>query len=76
MRRTGNDSGSMLRYLDTTPMAEQLERAIQALRQAEATDQGPAAPINQQRVAILEKVRPAVVAQPATRTCAAIRASR
>jgi hypothetical protein len=50
----------MLRYLDTTPVAEQLERAIHALRQAEATDQGPAAPINQQRVAILEKVRPAV----------------
>jgi hypothetical protein len=60
VRRTGSDSGSMLRYLDTTPMAEQLERAIHALRQAEATDQGPAAPINQQRVAILEKVRPAV----------------
>ena len=60
VRRTGNDSGSLLRYLDTTPMAEQLERAINALRQAEATDQGPAAPINQQRVAILEKVRPAV----------------
>ena len=60
VRRTGNDSGSMLRYLDTTTMAEQLERAVQALRQAEATDQGPAAPINQQRVAILEKVRPAV----------------
>ncbi len=60
VRRTGNDSGSMLRYLDTTPVADQLERAIHALRQAEATDQGPAAPINQQRVAILEKVRPAV----------------
>jgi hypothetical protein len=60
VRRTGNDSGSMLRYLDTTSLAEQLERAIHALRQAEATDQGPAAPINQQRVAILEKVRPAV----------------
>jgi hypothetical protein len=60
VRRTGNDSGSMLRYLDTTTMAEQLERALQSLRQAEATDQGPAAPINQQRVAILEKVRPAV----------------
>ena len=27
-RRTGNDSGSMLRYLDTTPLAEQLDRAI------------------------------------------------
>lgn len=59
-RRTGNDSGSMLRYLDTTPLAEALERAISALRQAEATDQGPAATINQSRIAILEKVAPSV----------------
>jgi hypothetical protein len=60
VRRTGSDSGSMLRYLDTTAVSEQLERAIHALRQVEATDQGPALLINQQRVAILEKVRPAV----------------
>ena len=59
-RRTGNDSGSMLRYLDTTPLAEQLDRAIAALRQAEDTDQGPAAQINQQRIAILEKVAPSL----------------
>lgn len=59
-RRTGNDSGSMLRYLDTTPLAESLERAIAALRQAESTDQGPAGPINQLRIAILEKVGPSV----------------
>lgn len=59
-RRTGNDSGSMLRYLDTTPLAEALERAIVALRQAEATDHGPAATINQSRIAILEKVAPSV----------------
>ncbi len=59
-RRTGNDSGSMLRYLDTTPLSEQLEGAIVALRQAENTDQGPAAPINQQRIAILEKVGPSI----------------
>jgi len=59
-RRTGNDSGSMLRYLDTTPLAEALERAIVALRQAETTDQGPAAPINQLRIAILEKVSPSI----------------
>ena len=50
----------MLRYLDTTPLAEQLERAVAALRQAQDTDSGPAAPINQQRVAILERVRPAI----------------
>ena len=59
-RRTGNDSGSMLRYLDTTPLADALDRAIAALRQAEATDQGPAAPINQLRIAILEKVSPSI----------------
>ncbi len=59
-RRTGQDAGSVLRYLDTTPLSDQLERAIAALRQAETTDQGPAALINQHRVAILEKVRPAV----------------
>jgi hypothetical protein len=60
VRRAGTDAGSMLRYVDTTPLAESLERAIHALRSAEATDLGPAAPINQQRIAILEKVRPAV----------------
>lgn len=60
VRRTGQDAGSMLRYVDTTPVAESLERAIVALRGAEATDQGPGAAINQQRIAILEKVRPAI----------------
>ena len=59
-RRTGNDSGSMLRYLDTTPLADQLERAVASLRQVEYTDQGPAGPINQLRIAILEKVSPSV----------------
>ncbi len=59
-RRTGNDSGSMMRYLDTTPMSDQLDRAIASLRQAEGTDQGPAASINPLRVAILEKIRPAI----------------
>jgi len=60
VRRTGQDSGSMLRYIDTTPLIDQLDRALIALRQAEVTDSGPAAPINQQRIAILEKVRPAI----------------
>ena len=59
-RRTGTDSGSMLRYLDTSQLADQIDRAILSLRQAENTDQGPAGPINQQRIAILEKVRPSV----------------
>jgi hypothetical protein len=59
-RRTGQDAGSMLRYVDTTPLADSLERAIVALRGSETTDQGPGAAMNQQRVMILEKVRPAV----------------
>ena len=59
-RRTGNDSGSMLRYLDTTALADQLDRAIASLRQAENTDQGPIGPNNQLRVAILEKISPSI----------------
>ncbi|HVP87876.1 MAG TPA: hypothetical protein VMU79_07345 [Casimicrobiaceae bacterium] len=60
IRRNGNDRGSMLRYLDTTPLSEALERAVAALRDAEATDQGPIAAINQQRLAVLRKIHPSV----------------
>ena len=66
VRRTGTDSGSMLRYLDSTPLADSLERAVHALRSAESTDLGPVAPINQQRIAILEKVRPAIAPNVST----------
>ena len=59
-RRTGQDSGSMLRYLDTTPIADQLDIQLAALRHSEETDQGPVGPINQQRAMILEKARAAV----------------
>jgi cyclic-di-GMP-binding protein len=60
MRRTGQDSGSMLRYLDTTLLANQLDMSLAALRHSEETDQGPVGPINQQRAMILEKARAAV----------------
>lgn len=60
VRRTGNDRGSVLRYLDTTPLADGMERAINALRDAELTDQGPIAAINQQRLSVLRKIQPAV----------------
>ena len=50
VRRVGNDRGSMLRYLDSGPLADSMERAINALRDAEMTDQGPIASINQQRL--------------------------
>jgi hypothetical protein len=59
-RRTGQDSGSMLRYLDTTPLANQLDITLAALRHSEETDQGPVGPINQQRAMILEKARAAI----------------
>jgi hypothetical protein len=59
-RRTGQDSGSMLRYLDTTPLADQLDMTLAVLRHSEETDQGPVGPINQQRAMILEKARAAV----------------
>ena len=59
-RRTGQDAGSMLRYLDTTALANQLDITLAALRHSEETDQGPVGPINQQRAMILEKARAAV----------------
>src|SRR5438552_8184015 len=60
IRRNGNDRGSVLRYLDTTPLTDAMGRAVDALRDAEATDQGPIAAINQQRLAVLRKIQPAV----------------
>ena len=60
LRRTGQDSGAMLRFLDTTPLCDQLDMALTVLRNSEATDQGPVSAINQQRAMILEKARPAI----------------
>ena len=59
-RRTGQDAGAMLRYLDTTALAEQLDMTLAALRHSEETDQGPVGPINQQRALILDKARAAI----------------
>jgi hypothetical protein len=59
-KRNGNDRGSVLRYLDTTPLAEAMVRAVETLRDSESTDQGPVAAINQQRLAVLRKIEPAV----------------
>ena len=59
-RRTGQDAGAMLRYLDTTALAEQLDMTLAALRHSEETDQGPVGPINQQRALILDTARAAI----------------
>ncbi|HEY3565863.1 MAG TPA: hypothetical protein VGL96_12725 [Casimicrobiaceae bacterium] len=60
VRRTGQESGAMLRYLDTTALANQLDITLAALRHSEETDQGPVGPLNQQRAMILEKARAAI----------------
>jgi len=41
-------------------LAEGMDRAINALRDAEMTDQGPIAAINQQRLGVLRKIQPAL----------------
>jgi cyclic-di-GMP-binding protein len=60
VRRDGNDRGSVLRYVDTTILADAMDRAVNALRDAEASDQGPIAAINQQRLVVLRKIQPAL----------------
>jgi len=60
VRPAGNDSGLMLRYLDTTPLCQQLDRAIAALRHADSPERAAVPSINQRRVSILEKLRPAL----------------
>jgi hypothetical protein len=60
IRRTGGESGPMLRYLDTTPLFDQLERAIHALRQTEIGEPGNGAVVTMQRIGVLEKIRPVV----------------
>jgi len=60
MRRTGGESGPMIRYLDTTPLAEQLERATHALRQSDIGEPGTGVAVNHLRAVILDKVRPVV----------------
>jgi hypothetical protein len=60
IRRTGGESGPMLRYIDTTPLFDQLERAIHALRQTEIGEPGNGAVVTMQRIGVLEKIRPVV----------------
>src|SRR5437762_4248670 len=60
VRPLGNDAGLMLRYLDTTRVCDQLDRAVTALRRAESPERSGVLSINQRRIAILEKIRPSV----------------
>src|SRR5205814_7113172 len=60
VRPLGNDAGLMLRYLDTTPVCDQLDRAVTSLRRAESPERSGVLSINQRRIAILEKIRPSI----------------
>ena len=60
VHRAGTARNATLRYLDTAPVFDQLERAIAALRQSGASDSDPAELTRQQRLAVLVKLRPAL----------------
>jgi len=60
VRRRRQEPGPTLRFLDTAPLAAQLESALIMLRDAERTDKGTAAQVDRERIAILEKVRAVV----------------
>jgi hypothetical protein len=50
----------MLRYLDTAPLTEQVDRAVAALCRSVAADPEGAGPVGRQRIAILERLRPVI----------------
>jgi hypothetical protein len=57
VRRRGDEAGAMLRYLDTGPLAMQIERGMAALLRPAAAEAGSAGSLSRQRIAVLEKLR-------------------
>jgi hypothetical protein len=53
-RRNGQETGALLRYLDTTPLAAHLDLTIAGLRQSDATDEGSISPATRERVRVLQ----------------------
>ena len=53
-RRSGQESGALLRYLDTTPLVAQLDLTIAGLRKADAGDEGSIGPATLERMRILQ----------------------
>jgi hypothetical protein len=53
-RRSGQESGALLRYLDTTPLAAQLDLTIAGLRKSDTGDEGSLGPAARERVRILQ----------------------
>lgn len=57
-RFNGTAEGAKIGYLDTTPLVVEIDRAIAALRDPDADGQSRADLVWQQRITILEKIRP------------------
>jgi len=57
VRRFGDETGDMLRYLDTGALTMQIERGIAALRHPAAADAGSGGSLSRERIAVLEKLR-------------------
>jgi hypothetical protein len=62
-----DDAGPAARYLDTTPMAIEIEKALAALRRSAAGEGGGASSVHRQRITVLEKLR-AMIAPDTTPT--------
>ena len=59
-RRDGKVQGTKVGYLDTAPLMREIERAIAALQEPDPDGKSTASPVKPQRLAILEKIRPAL----------------
>jgi cyclic-di-GMP-binding protein len=53
-RHSGQESGVLLRYLDTTPLAAQLDLTLAGLRQSDGADEGSISPATRERMRILQ----------------------
>jgi hypothetical protein len=66
VRCAGDDRGATVRYLDTAPLVDQLERAIAATRLPGAGEPTATGPTIEHRLAILGKLRPVLTQSVAT----------
>ncbi|MGE5089673.1 MAG: hypothetical protein ACM3QY_11150, partial [Candidatus Levyibacteriota bacterium] len=53
-RHTGRESGALLRYVDTAPLAAQLDLSLAALRQSDTAGDGAISPATRERIRILQ----------------------
>ncbi len=63
-RRSGQESGTLLRYVDTTPLAAQLDLTIVALRKSDTSGAASISAATRERVRILQNACDAVAPVP------------